>query len=48
MVGILFHISNQISQNLGIVYQIPAEISVTAPTIILVMIILYLLRPNKL
>ena len=48
MAGIVFHISNQISQNLGVVYQIPAVISVTAPTLILVLIIIYLLRPNKL
>jgi lipopolysaccharide export system permease protein len=44
LIGIVFHICDQISGHLGLVYQIPAIISVTAPTALLWVIILWLLR----
>jgi lipopolysaccharide export system permease protein len=44
MIGILFHFINQISLNAGVVYNIPPSISVTAPTLILIAVIIYLLR----
>ncbi|NNE39190.1 MAG: LPS export ABC transporter permease LptG [Gammaproteobacteria bacterium] len=46
MIGILFHLINQISLNAGIVYNISPAISVTAPTLVLISVIIYLLRPK--
>ncbi len=47
MAGIIFHILNQISLNIGIVYNVRPAISVTAPTILLCVIIIYLLRSKE-
>jgi lipopolysaccharide export system permease protein len=45
--GIVFHILTQVSENLGVVYQIHPFISVTTPTLLLIGIILYLLRSPR-
>ena len=42
--GIIFHLANQISVNLGVVYQIHPAISVVVPTILLYLLIISLLR----
>jgi lipopolysaccharide export system permease protein len=47
LAGIIFHIITQISENLGVVYQIPPLISVTTPTLLLIGLILYLLRTPR-
>lgn len=44
MAGVLFHLANQVSVNLGVVYQIHPAISVVVPTVLLYLIILVLLR----
>ena len=44
LIGIVFHIINQVSGHLGVVYNIPPSISVTVPTLILVFLTLHLLR----
>ncbi|MEX2353536.1 MAG: LPS export ABC transporter permease LptG, partial [Gammaproteobacteria bacterium] len=44
MAGILFHLANQVSTNLGIVYQIHPMLSVVAPTLLLGLLIIYLVR----
>jgi len=44
MIGIIFHIFDQVSGHLGMVYNIPAFISVTAPTVLLLGTVAYLLR----
>jgi len=44
LVGIIFYICNQISGHMGIVYDINPIISVTAPTVLLMTMILFLLR----
>jgi len=41
--GIIFHLGNQISSNLGIVYQIHPAVSATLPTILLSMLIILLM-----
>ena len=47
LAGIIFHILTQVSENLGVVYQIPPIISVTTPTLLLIALILYLLRSPR-
>ena len=44
LVGIIFYICDQISGHMGIVYDINPVVSVTAPTIILMTLVLFLLR----
>ncbi|MCG8378682.1 MAG: LptF/LptG family permease, partial [Proteobacteria bacterium] len=44
LIGISFHIANQISGHLGVVYEIPAIVSVTVPTILLAVVTLFMLR----
>lgn len=44
MVGIIFHICDQISGHMGIVYDIHPAISVTLPTVILLSSVFYLIR----
>jgi lipopolysaccharide export system permease protein len=44
LAGIIFHLANQISVNLGVVYQIHPAISVVVPTILLYLLIISLLR----
>lgn len=44
LTGILFHIGNQTAGHMGIVYQINPVISVTMPTILLLMVIAFLLK----
>lgn len=44
LIGIIFHISNQISGHMGLVYNLPPAISVTMPTILLGMITYFMLR----
>ncbi len=44
LAGILFHLANQVSVNLGVVYQIHPAISVVVPTLLLYLLVLALLR----
>jgi len=44
LAGIIFHLSNEVSANLGIVYHIHPLLSVVAPTGLLLLLILYLNR----
>lgn len=44
LAGILFHLLNQISANLGVVYYIHPLFSVAAPTVLLALLVLYLIR----
>ena len=44
LVGIIFYICDQVSGHMGIVYNINPVISVTAPTLILMTLVLFLLR----
>jgi lipopolysaccharide export system permease protein len=44
LIGIVFHIVNQVSGHLGVVYNIPPSISVTVPTLILSILTIHLLR----
>jgi lipopolysaccharide export system permease protein len=44
LAGLVFHLCNQVSANLGIVYQIHPAISVVAPTVLLYLLIISLLR----
>ena len=44
LIGIIFHLGNQVSANLGVVYGINPAISVTLPTIILITLIYYMVR----
>jgi len=44
LAGIVFHLANQVSVNLGVVYQIHPAISVLVPTILLYLLIISLLR----
>ncbi|MBF8268933.1 MAG: LPS export ABC transporter permease LptG [Gammaproteobacteria bacterium] len=44
MIGVVFHICDQISGHLGMVYEVPAFISVTAPTVLLLGTVASLLR----
>lgn len=44
LAGILFHLANQVSVNLGVVYQIHPAISVLVPTVLLYLLLLALLR----
>jgi lipopolysaccharide export system permease protein len=44
LAGIIFHLANQVSVNLGVVYQIHPAISVLVPTILLYLLIISLLR----
>jgi len=44
LIGIVFHMVNQVSAHLGVVYNIPPSISVTVPTLILSFLTLHLLR----
>lgn len=44
LAGIVFHMANQISENLGVVYQIYPAISAVVPTILLYLLIISLLR----
>jgi len=47
LIGIVFHIINQASSHLGVVYEIPPVFSVTVPTILLALITLFLLRSHS-
>jgi lipopolysaccharide export system permease protein len=47
LIGIIFHIVNQMSSHLGVVYNIPAIFSVTVPTIILGALTLYMLKRHS-
>lgn len=44
LIGIVFHICNQVAAQLGIVYSINPVVSATAPTLVLVVITLWLLQ----
>ena len=44
LIGIVFHICDQISGHLGMVYTLPAYLSVTTPTVLLMGTVVYLLR----
>ena len=44
LAGIMFHLANEVSVNLGVVYQIHPAISVIVPTLLLYLLILALLR----
>lgn len=44
LIGIVFHICNQISGHMGVVYNLPPAISVTMPTILLSMLTYFMLR----
>ena len=44
LIGIIFHIGNQISGHMGVVYDLSPAISVTVPTLLLSLITLFLLR----
>jgi lipopolysaccharide export system permease protein len=44
LVGVFFHLGNQVSVNLGVVYQIHPLLSVAAPTALLSLLILYMIR----
>ena len=44
LAGILFHLCNQVSINLGLVYQIHPAISVLVPTVLLYLLIISLMR----
>lgn len=44
LAGLLFHLANQVSMNLGVVYQIHPAISVAVPTVLLYLFVLALLR----
>lgn len=44
LVGLGFHLANQVSVNLGVVYQIHPAISVVIPTVLLYLLVLLLLR----
>jgi lipopolysaccharide export system permease protein len=47
LIGIIFHIINQIAGNMGIVYSINPALSVTFPTLFMLGVIIWLLRkPN--
>jgi lipopolysaccharide export system permease protein len=43
VIGVIFHILNQASQHLGLVYQLPPPISAGAPTLLLVLTLLWFL-----
>lgn len=43
LIGIIFHLLNQVSGHLGVVYGVPAVVSATVPTLILAAITLFLL-----
>ncbi len=43
LAGIIFHLGNQISANLGIVYQVHPAVSVMLPTLLLVLLIILLM-----
>ena len=47
LIGIIFHIANQICSHLGVVYDIPPAISVTGPTFILSLLTFYMLRSRS-
>ena len=47
LAGLVFHIANQISAQIGIVYSINAAVSVTLPTIVVASITLWLLRREE-
>lgn len=44
LIGIVFHICNEVASHLGVVYEIHPSLSVTAPTLILIFILFFLLR----
>lgn len=44
LIGIVFHIADQISEHVGIVYNVDPFVSVAAPTILLLTTVLYLIR----
>jgi len=44
LAGVIFHLCNQVSGNLGVVYGINPALSVTLPTILLIVLICYLVR----
>jgi lipopolysaccharide export system permease protein len=46
LAGIGFHIVTQVSENLGVVYQIHPGVSVSAPTVLLVALIIFLMRKS--
>ncbi len=47
LIGIVFHLLNQVCGHLGVVYGVPASVSVSVPTILLAAITLYLLRSRE-
>ena len=47
LIGIIFHICNEVAGHLGVVYEIHPYISTTAPTLILLVIIAFLLHERK-
>ena len=47
LIGIVFHLLNQVCGHLGVVYGVPASVSVSVPTLILAIITLYLLRSRE-
>jgi lipopolysaccharide export system permease protein len=44
LIGIIFHIANQMAGHMGVVYNIPPVISVTIPTIFLGLLTIFMLR----
>lgn len=44
LIGIVFHIGNEVASHLGVVYEIHPSLSVTVPTVILIVILFFLLR----
>ena len=46
LIGIIFHILNQMCSHLGVVYELPAAFSVTVPTLVLSLVTIYLLRQH--
>jgi lipopolysaccharide export system permease protein len=47
LIGIVFHIIDQVSGHLGMVYHAPAYLCVTAPTLLLLGVVIYLLRERR-
>ncbi len=47
MIGVVFHLINQVTSHLGIVYGIPAVLSVSVPTITVFMFVYYSLRKQQ-
>ena len=47
LIGIVFHLFNQVCGHLGVVYGVPASVSVSVPTLLLAVITLFLLRSRE-